>query len=76
MSDLKLYFVRTGLLTFSFFRTNDNHEPVDMDEDNFSLSSMEDLPESDSVPAPKKDDNLISIEQILLNPERKRRPRK
>lgn len=67
----------------------DNTAPVDMEEDNYSLSSVEDLPD---VPMAKQaanetrlfggsvdqqgEANLISIEKLLLNPGRKRRPRR
>lgn len=66
----------------SLCRANDNEVAVDMDEDNMSLSSVEDLPvaaEEDkfsSGHSEELDPNLISIEKILLNPGRKRRPRK
>lgn len=64
----------------------DNNDPVDMGEDNLSLSSIEEV---EDVPMAKgggsnskvdvndqEDHNLISIEKILLNPGRKRRPRR
>lgn len=61
---------------FPILRAMDNDEPVDMEEDNFSLSSVEDLPEVDVVAPVQGDPNLISVEKLLLNPDRKRRPRK
>lgn len=65
----------------------DNNDPVAQEEDNLSLSSVEDVADSrQSKSRTKKqklfncvdlgDPNLISIEKLLLNPGRKQRPRK
>lgn len=59
----------------SYSRANDNDDQAD----NLSLSSIDDFP--DEVPEAQKDvvpqdRHVVSIADILLNPGRKRRPRK